>query len=121
VAIEKAFSIEGDAEAIWQALWADLGEGEADAFSVEESSWPNKLSLRVEMAGVPCLLTYRITDQDGSCVVSATLEPQGVRYALLQFLTLGRLRRNYEMTLVVGLANLKAAVEDTAEDPDEEG
>jgi hypothetical protein len=113
--IEKTFAIESEPAVIWEALWKDLGKGEEGSFSVQESHWPARLSLRVELGGIPCLLTYRIERRDGHCEVSAALDPLSARYGIYQFLTFGHLRRTYETILVVGLANLKAAVEGAPE------
>jgi hypothetical protein len=116
VTIEKAFAIKAEPAAIWEALWSDLAKGDKDAFSVEHSTWPESLSLRVTLSGMPCELTYRIEPRDGHCEVVATIQPLSSRYALYQVLTFGHLKRNYEMLLVVGLSNLKAAVEGAPED-----
>ena len=60
MAIEKVFEIEGPPDAIWAALWADLAEGENATYSQLESSWPERLSLRVVLAAIPCRLTFTI-------------------------------------------------------------
>lgn len=110
--IEKAFAIEGEPAAIWDALWSDLGRGDPSAFEIERSQRPHTLVVRVDMGGgVPARITYRIERKDDYTEVSATLEPLGLRYNLYQFLTFGRVRLNYEMLLVQGLSNLKHAVE----------
>jgi hypothetical protein len=110
--IEKAFAIRAQPVDIWNALWHDLGEGDTDRFAVEQSAWPHGFTLRLELAGLPVLLSYRIESKAEHCEVSATIEPLGRRYGLYQLITFGHLRRNYEMLLVQGLANLKLAVED---------
>jgi hypothetical protein len=110
--IEKVFSIEGSPERIWEALWSDLASGSEGSYAVESSHWPTSLTLEVHLAALPCLLSYRIERRDdGHCEVAATIEPRSVRYGLYQVLTFGHLRRNFEMMLVIGLSNLKAAVE----------
>jgi hypothetical protein len=109
--IEKAFAIEGEPAAIWEALWHDLSNGDEDAYSVEHSSWPESIRLRVTLSGLPCELTYRIEPHDDHSEVSATIQPLSARYGLYQLLTFGHLKRNYEMMLVVGLSNLKSAIE----------
>jgi hypothetical protein len=115
MSIEKAFAIEGTPEAIWDALWADLAEGDESAYNLEGSTWPRVLQLKVDMSGVLCLLTYTIEQRDGFCEVAAALEPLSKRYSLYYLLTFGHIKRNYEMMLVEGLANLKAAVEGTGD------
>ena len=50
----------------------------------------------------------------GFTEVSASLEPLSKRYSLYYLITFGHFKRNYEMLLVTGLANLKAHVEGTA-------
>ncbi len=121
MAIEKTFAIHSEPEAIWDALWSELREGSEAAFAVEESHWPERFSLKVALGGIPCRLSYRIEGVDGHCEVTARLDPLSFRYGLYQILTFGHLRGNYEVMLVVGLANLKAAVEgndaDEAEEP----
>jgi hypothetical protein len=111
VVIEKAFSIEAAPPAIWDALWSDLGGGDLNAFSVEQSNWPVLLSVKVDLGGMQALITYRIVAKNSHSEVSATLEPLSRRYPLYQILTFGHFRTNYEMVLVAGLANLKQAVE----------
>ncbi|HXH23206.1 MAG TPA: hypothetical protein VNN10_14370 [Dehalococcoidia bacterium] len=112
MAIEKVFRIEADAPAIWRALWSELGDAGAGPSRLEpESAWPERLSLHVDLAGVRCRLTYTIANEDNFCVVTAALEPLGARYRLYQALTFGHFRRNCELLLAAGLANLKAAVE----------
>jgi hypothetical protein len=111
VTIEKVFAIEAEPAAIWEALWSDLANGDESAYSVEHSTWPESLTLRVKLSGMPCELTYRIEPRDGHCEVSADITPLSSRYGLYQVLTFGHLKRNYELVLAVGLSNLKAAVE----------
>jgi hypothetical protein len=115
MAIEKAFRIEAEPPAVWEALWSELSTGEPQAFTVEQSNWPSLLSLTVGLSGIQALITYRITAVDGHSEVSATLEPLSRRYLLYQVLTFGHMRTNYEMMLVQGLANLKEAVEGEAQ------
>jgi hypothetical protein len=109
--IEKVFRIEAPAQEIWRALWSELGEGRDPAALSPESTWPERLSLQVTIAGVPCRLTYIIEATDGACEVTASLDPIGARYRLYQALTFGHFRRNCELLLAQGLANLKQAVE----------
>jgi hypothetical protein len=119
MAIEKAFAINATPAAIWDALWSDLGAGEQCRYSVEQSNWPNRFTLRLDLAGLPCLLSYRIVQRPQDCEVAATIEPLSRRYNLYQLLTFGHLRRNYEMLLVQGLVNLKQALEPPApKEPD---
>jgi hypothetical protein len=116
VSIEKAFAVQAPPERIWDALWADLHDGEDAQYQLESSSWPNKLHLRVDMSGMPCLLTYTLTPmrEEGFTEVAASLEPLSRRYSLYYLLTFGHIKRNYEMLLVSGLVNLKAHVENQA-------
>ena len=109
--IEKAFAIEAEPAAIWEALWHDLSNGDEGAYSVEHSTWPETITLRLRLSGLPCELTYRIEPRDGHSEVSATIQPLSSRYGLYQLVTFGHLKRNYEMMLVVGLSNLKSAIE----------
>jgi len=113
--IEKAFAIEAPPAAIWEALWAELGSGDRDTFEVEESNWPRRLRVRVKLSGIPCLLTYQIEPKGDGAEVSATLEPLSFLFGIYQMATFGHLKRNYEIMLVVGLANLKKAVEPPTE------
>jgi hypothetical protein len=118
--IEKAFAIEAEPSAIWEALWADVASGNDESFVLEGSQWPAWLALQVRLGSIPCRLTYRIKQQSGHCEVSALLEPTGFRYSLSLFLTFGHIRRNFEMLLVQGLANLKDSVEDNGLNPDDD-
>ena len=113
MAIEKTFAIVAAPDVIWRALWADLGEGQEGTYTAVESSWPERLSLRVRLASVPCLLSFRIEPKPDYAEVTARLDPEGMRYRVFQVLTFGHMRRNFEMLLVTSLANLKAAVEGT--------
>ena len=112
MAIEKAFAIEAEPAKIWETLWSDLAKGDEERFSVERSSWPSLLEVRVDLGGLPTLLVYRIEPKEAYTEVSVTLEPLSFRYRVFQLFTFGHLRRNYEMLLVQGLANLKEAVEE---------
>ncbi len=111
MAIEKAFAIEGAPAAVWDALWADLGEGDASSFSVEQSRFPSLLAINVDLGGMAARITYGIVATAAGSEVTASLEPLGSRYGFLQLLTLGRMRIHYEMVLVQGLSNLKNTVE----------
>ena len=113
MSIEKAFAIQANPETIWDALWADLGQGDESLYHLEGSSWPTKLELEVNLSGVRCLLAYTLSpmEQAGSTEVSASLVPLSKRYGLYFLVTFGHIKRNYEMVLVAGLANLKAHVE----------
>jgi hypothetical protein len=112
VPLEKAFAIKAPPETIWQALQADLAEGDLSRFSVERSI-PNELleiSVRLQ-GGVDAALTYRLVPHENYTEVSATLEPMGFRYLVFRIITFGRANVNYELVLVQGLSNLKQAVE----------
>lgn len=120
MAIEKAFAIEAEPAAIWDALWSDLTAGDPQLYSVEQSNRPERIAIKVELGGLPVLLTYLISPKDTYAEVSVTLQPLSARHTLYQFLTFGHFGRNYEMMLVQGLANLKTALEgnEDAEPPD---
>jgi len=111
IAIERAFAIEAPPGDIWDALWAELGQGDPANFNVERSNRPELLSLKVNLAGLPVRITYRITQHDSFSEVAAMLEPLSARYSFLQILTLGKLRTHYQLMLAQGLANLKGALE----------
>ena len=113
MSIEKAFAIQAPPQAIWDALWSDLAEGDTSLYNLEGSTWPTQLQLKVGMSGMPCLLTYTLTPMLQDCLteVAASLEPLSKRYGLYYLLTFGHIKRNYELLLVEGLANLKAHVE----------
>jgi hypothetical protein len=115
MSIEKAFAIDATPEAIWEALWSDLAEGDKSLYKLEGSSWPTKLQINVDLSGVLCELTYTLTPMpEGYTEVAANLVPLSKRYGLYLLLTFGHIKRNYEMLLVSGLANLKAHVEGAA-------
>jgi len=111
MSIEKAFAIQASPECIWEALIGEMAAADPGSHTVERADPPRLLSLRLAIAGVPALLTYRIAPQAGYTEVAARLEPSGLRYALFQFFTLGRFGSGFEVLLVEGLANLKRAVE----------
>jgi hypothetical protein len=111
MAIEKVFAIEAPPEVIWDALWADLQQGADGAYRLDGSGRPSKLDVEVKLGQVQCLLQYRIEGKDGHSEVAATIVPISRRFGFYQVLTFGHVGRNYEMLLVTGLANLKAAVE----------
>lgn len=120
--IEKAFAIQASPLAIYSAIEAELAEAwsnEGDTFQVLRREPGRAIELRVTMGGVPCWLTYRIERAAGHSEVVARLTPFGLKYALFRIVTLGQSRQGYEIALVQGLANLKAAVESTTEDSDE--
>jgi hypothetical protein len=112
--IEKAFAIDAKPEEVWAALWRDLSAGDKSLFAIEHSNWPSLLTIQVRLAGLPVRLTYRIESREGQSEVSAALEPLSARYWLYQGVTLGHFRRNYEVLLVQGLANLKQSLENDA-------
>jgi len=114
MAIEKAFAVEASPEVIWDALWADLQQGDEGAYTLDSSSRPSKLDVGVKLGHIRCLLQYRIERKDGFSEVAATIVPISKRFGFYQVLTFGHVGRNYEMLLVTGLANLKAAVEGKA-------
>ena len=113
VALEKAFAIYAEPAAIWNALTGELEVGDDEHYNVERAV-PNKLlSLSIELqAGVHAVMTYRLIPRADHTEVVATMEPQGLRYAIFRMLTLGHADTNYELLLVQGLSNLKQAVEE---------
>jgi hypothetical protein len=114
--LEKAFAIHATPEQIWRALTGELDVADDGAYEIERSVPNELLSLWVTVqAGIRARLTYTITPQGEYTEVSATMEPEGLRYALFRMLTLGRAEVNYEIALVEGLANLKRAVEEQTE------
>ncbi len=113
MAIEKAFAIHGTPEAIWTALTGDLELGDKATYDIERAEAHKRLSLWVRIqGGIRARLTYTILPRADHTEVVATMEPEGMRYAVLRVLTIGRADTNYEIALVEGLANLKRAVED---------
>ena len=119
MSIEKAFAIEATPEVIWEALWADLGQGDESLYTLVESNWPHSFSIRLDFAGLPSELTYKIEPKDGYCEVAATVTPLSKRYGLYWAITFGHIKRNYEVLLVQGLVNLKAAIEGDLGNEDE--
>lgn len=112
MAIEKAFAIRAEPTAIWRALAGEIETADEAAVRVERSVPNEELSLWVDFqGGIRALLTYRLIRREEHTEVVATMEPEGLRYAIFRMITLGRADINYEMLLVEGLANLKQAVE----------
>jgi len=115
VPLEKAFAINATPEAIWRALTDELQVDDAAAYEIEQSIPNELLALWVDIQpGVRARITYRLTPRDGHTEVTATMEPEGLRYVIFRMLTLGRAEVNYELMLAEGLANLKRAVENGA-------
>ena len=114
MSIEKAFAINAEPPRIWDALTKEISLAEEDVYEVEESIINEYLALRVRFQdGIEAQISYRLVPRDDHTEVVATMQPEGLRYAIFQMITLGRSNVNYEMGLVVGLANLKEAVEGT--------
>ncbi len=118
--LEKAFSIRAEPAAIWRALTAELEVADDAQYTIERAVPNELLSLRVQLqGGIQAAITYRLIPREDDTEVVATMEPEGLRYALFRIFTLGRGDTNYEMLLVQGLANLKEAVEETGDAPAE--
>jgi hypothetical protein len=122
MAIEKAFAIRAEPAAIWDALTGELAAAGEESYQVERAVTNEQLSLWVDLqGGIRALLTYRLIPREEHTEVAATMEPEGLRYAIFRMITLGRADTNYEMLLVQGLANLKQAVEGDEQGPQEAG
>jgi hypothetical protein len=114
VSFEKAFAMHAPPEAIFEALERELGEAESDAggtFEVLRREPPRAIDLRVTIGGMSCWLTYELEPKQGHTEVTARLTPFGWRYLAFKIITLGLRNDGFEIPLVEGLANLKAAVE----------
>ena len=113
--IEKAFAINAPPREIFAAIERDLaaaGEHAGDTFEVLRREPDTSIDLRVTIGGVPCWLTYRLVPRETDTEVVALLTPFGFKYTFFRIVTLGLRDQGFEMALVQGLANLKAAVED---------
>ena len=116
MAVEKAFAINAEPAKIGEVLTSEINLAEQGVFEVEESITNEYLALRVRFQdGIEAHISYRLIPRDDHTEVVATMHPEGMRYAIFQMITFGRSNINYEMGLVVGLANLKAAVEGDGE------
>ena len=116
MAVEKAFAINAEPSKIWEVLTSEFNLAEQGVYEVEESIVNEYLALRVKFQdGIEAQISYRLIPRDDHTEVIATMQPEGMRYAIFQMITFGRSNTNYEMGLVVGLANLKAAVEGTGD------
>lgn len=110
--LEKAFAINAEPAVIWRALTGELEIADEGGYRLEQAIPNELLSLWVDLqGGISALVTYRLIPRDDHTEVVATMEPQGLRYAIFRMITLGRADTNYELLLVQGLANLKQAVE----------
>jgi hypothetical protein len=115
VALEKAFAIKGSPTEIWHALTGELERADRSHYEIERAITNETLSLWVELQrGIRARLTYKLIPHDDHTEVVATMEPEGLRYAIFRVITMGRLNLNYEIALVEGLSNLKRAVEGTS-------
>ena len=117
MALERAFAIKASPTEIWSALTGELeAHGEA-RMPNERAVATERLSVGVDrLGGVRAGITDKLLPRDDHTEVVATMEPQGFRYAIFRILTRGRADINYEMVLVEGLANLKAAAEGITRD-----
>jgi hypothetical protein len=121
--IEKAFAIEASPYDIYAALERDLAgasQHAGETFEVLRRDPGRAIDLRVTIAGVPCWLTYRLEPRDTYTEVIALLTPFGMKYTLFRIMTLGLRDQGFEVALVEGLANLKAAVESERGDADDD-
>lgn len=119
MALEKAFAIKAAPAAIWHALTGELEVADSSVYTIERAVPNELLSLWVDLSGgVRALLTYKLIPRADHTEVVATMVPQGLRYLIFRIITLGRADTNYELVLVQGLANLKAAVEGAETAPD---
>ena len=110
--MEKAFAMNAEPAAIWRALTGELEIADETRYDIERAVPNEMLSLWVELqGGIRALLTYRLIPRHDHTEVVATMEPEGLRYAIFRMITLGRADTNYELSLAEGLANLKRAVE----------
>ncbi len=115
MAIEKAFSINAAPPKVWDALVSEFNLADESIYEVEQSIINEFLAVRVTFQdGIEAQITYRLIAKDDHTEVVATMQPEGLRYAIFRMITMGRSDINYEMVLVVGLSNLKAAVEGDA-------
>jgi hypothetical protein len=119
MSIEKAFAIRAPASEVYAAIERDLGEAvqhEGSSFEVLRRDPPRGIDLRVTIGGVPCWLTYRLDQHDGTTDETGVLTPFGWRYTFFKFITLGMRDQGFEIALFEGLANLKAEVEGIDDD-----
>jgi len=117
MAIEKAFAINASPSEIWDTLVRDFSMAEEGVYEVEKSIINELLALRVKFQdGIEAQIEYRLVPRDNHTEVVATMYPEGLRYAIFKMMTLGRADINYELSLAVGLSNLKSAVEDSDEE-----
>jgi hypothetical protein len=114
MAIETTFAIHAAPREIFAALQRDVASASEHGdgtFQVIATEPDRKLQLRVTIGAVPCYLTYVIEQKSDCSEVTATLVPFGWRYSLFKIGTLGMRDQNFTITLVEGLANLKAELE----------
>lgn len=117
--LEKAFAINARPDQIWRALTGELQVADEAAYEVERAIPNELLSMWVDLqGGVRARITYRLIPRDDHTEVVATMEPEGLRYAIFRIITFGKGDTNYEMLLVEGLSNLKRAVEGNGDTPD---
>ncbi len=118
--IEKAFAIHAPPHEIYAAIERDLaaaGEHEGDVFEVVRRDPTRSIELRVTIGGVPCWLSYTLHPTPEQTEVVARLVPFGWKYTLFRVMTFGMRDQGYEVALVEALANLKAAVEGSDDEP----
>ena len=113
--MEKAFAIHAEPAVIWRELTRELAEAPPGSHTIERSLEARELSLRVELqSGIEAVITYELIPREDHVEVVARMEAQGLRYALMKVITLGRYDTGYELALAEGLSNLKEAAEAAA-------
>jgi hypothetical protein len=118
---EKAFAIHAEPAVIWRELTRELAQAPPGSHAVERSLEEQELAVRVELeSGIEALITYQLIPREDYVEVVARMEPQGLRYAFLRAITLGRYDTGYELALAEGLSNLKKAAEAAASREQEE-
>ena len=115
MSVEKAFAIRAEPAAIYAALERDLADAAAEggAFRVLRRDPPRSLELTVTIGSFPCWLRYELRQHEHDTEVSALAIPSGLKYLLFRIVTLGLNDGGIAVALVLGLTNLKEAVEAT--------
>ena len=113
--MEKAFAIYAEPAIIWRELTGELAQAPPGSHTVERSLKEQELTVRVELQrGIEAVITYDFIPREDHVEVVARMAPQGLRYALLRMITIGRCDIGYELALAEGLSNLKGAAEAAA-------
>ncbi len=113
---ERAFAIHAPPAVIWKTLMGEVEEGVRSGRAViVHQEAPRRLVLEIRLGwGLAARYTYELSLAGAHTEVAGRVDAHGVRNRVARVITLGRSSTPYMLALTQGLANLKAAAEETA-------